>query len=195
MADAAPAPRSAFADDQLVSAPGIARLADAGMPGRLLLRAAEADLDVVGALLGVRLPRRINWSEEMAGRIAMRLGPDEWLLLVAADGVEAAMAALVREPPLPPHALVDISHRNAGLIIEGPRVEDVLAAGCPLPLSLAAFPVGRATRTLVGKVEAVLRREAPLRFRIECGRSLAPYVGEFLGKAIIAETALARRSG
>ena len=57
----------------------------------------------------------------------------------------------------------------------------MINAGCPLDLSPAAFPAGAATRTLLGKAEIILSRsdDAPA-FEIECGRSFAAYVRDFL---------------
>jgi len=47
-----------------------------------------------------------------------------------------------------------------------------------------AFPAGSATRTLLGKAEIVLSRpgEAPS-FEVECARSFARYVRDFLLEA------------
>jgi sarcosine oxidase, subunit gamma len=43
--------------------------------------------------------------------------------------------------------------------------------------------VGMATRTLLGKAEIVLWRQAVDRFQIDVWRSFAPYVREFLSEA------------
>ena len=59
----------------------------------------------------------------------------------------------------------------------------LLAAGCPLELDVAAFPVGMCTRTMLAKVEIVLWRTGPDVFRIEVWRSFAPYVSAFLSEA------------
>jgi sarcosine oxidase subunit gamma len=82
------------------------------------------------------------------------------------------------------HSAVDVSHRNAALIVEGPGAADVLNAGCPQDLSLAVFPVGACSRTLMGKTEVVLLRLAEDAFRLEVWRSFAPYAFDFLEDAI-----------
>jgi len=114
-------------------------------------------------------------------RAALWLGPDEWLL-IAEDGadvqakLEAALGGVF-------HSLVDVSHRQVGISVEGPRAARLLAAGCPLDLDLPAFPVGMSTRTLLVKAEIGLwRREVDL-FRIEVLRSFAPYVARILDEA------------
>ena len=52
----------------------------------------------------------------------------------------------------------------------------MLNAGVPLDLSLKAFPVGMATRTIFEKAEIVLWRTGEQEFRVEVWRSFAPYV-------------------
>ena len=80
--------------------------------------------------------------------------------------------------------LVDVSHRNTGLIIRGTKVADILNAACPLDLDEAAFPMGMCTRTLFGKAEIVLWRTANDAFHMETWRSFLPYVVGVLGVAI-----------
>ena len=95
------------------------------------------------------------------------LGPDEWLWR-APDGTPMpdATGRLV--------AITDISHRQIGIIIEGPRAVDVLCAGCPL--DLAGFAMGRVTRTIFETVEIIVEREAADRFHVEVWCSFAPYL-------------------
>src|SRR5690606_20550999 len=98
-----------------------------------------------------RLSLRAPESSRPALSAALWLGPDEWLVTdeTGADlpSVCATVTAL--------HSDVDISHRNVGILVSGPRAEDVLNAGCPQDLSLARFPVGAASRTVLGKAEIV----------------------------------------
>jgi sarcosine oxidase subunit gamma len=81
------------------------------------------------------------------------------------------------------HSLVDVSHRQIGLIASGPAAARVLNAGCPLDLGLKAFPVGFATRTLFDKVEIVLWRRAAVTFHVEVWRSFAPWLAASLAEA------------
>jgi len=111
------------------------------------------------------------------------LGPDEWLLI--ADGADATDIVGVLESVLDgtAHSLVDVSHRQIGLIASGPAAARVLNAGCPLDLDPHAFPVGFATRTLFDKVEVVLWRRAETTFHVEVWRSFAPYLLGSLAEA------------
>jgi sarcosine oxidase subunit gamma len=79
-----------------------------------------------------------------------------------------------------PHSLVDISHRQIALEMSGPHAAWLLEAQCPLPLDLAAFPVGMCTRTIFAKAEIVLWRTAPETFRVEVWRSFSRYVVDLL---------------
>jgi sarcosine oxidase subunit gamma len=126
----------------------------------------------------------INRRMSSGERIAMRLGPDEWLLsgpdaetARIAQDVEAARAGLR-------HSLVDVSHRHVALSVVGARAADLINSGCPLDLSLSMFPGGCATRTLLGKAEVILAKTDDLpSFEVECGRSFAAYVRDFLLEA------------
>jgi sarcosine oxidase, subunit gamma len=115
-------------------------------------------------------------------RTALWLGPDEWLLIAPdADRLTLvqSFSALAAG-----NAAVDVSQRNAALILDGPAVGDVLNAGCPLDFDLAVFPVGMCTRTVFGKAEVVLWRETANRFRLEAGRSFMPYIAALLSEAV-----------
>jgi sarcosine oxidase subunit gamma len=189
-----PAPDASPLDGiEMPHADGIAAVSAEPPAQRISLRLAEADVAAVGTALGVALDARINTAATSADGAfaALRLGPDEWLLVTAPgsahvlqDRTEAATASR-------PASVVDLSDRTVALGLAGPEVEAVLAAGCPLPLDAASFPPGRATRTLLGKTEVVLWRQAGDRFRIEVARSFAPYLVGFLGEAIAAEAAIA----
>jgi sarcosine oxidase subunit gamma len=170
----------------------MARVSEGPTAGRLVLRSAAATAASIEATAGLALSGRINTATEQEGCAVLRLGPDEWLLLADAERdpwlasrIDAAVAGEAA-------SIVDVTHRNAGLTVEGEAVEDVLAAGCPLPLDTQAFPVGRATRTLLAKAEIVLWRQATDRFHVEVARSFAPYVVAFLAGAIDDEEAIAR---
>lgn len=158
------------------------RKADAA--ARFVLRGGADVAMAAGPAFGVPLPARINAAEAKEPRAALKLGPDEWLLIAAdaagdeaaarlQDTVENALAAL-------PHSLVDVSHRQTALLVEGPGAALALNAAVPLDLSVEAFPVGMATRTIFEKAEIVLWRQGPEAFRIEAWRSFAPYVQALL---------------
>ena len=49
--------------------------------------------------------------------------------------------------------------------------------------SIAAFPIGTCSRTLLGKVEIVLWRSAENEFHVECWRSFSDYAFAYLTDA------------
>jgi sarcosine oxidase, subunit alpha len=116
----------------------------------------------------------------MAGDCAsLRLGPSEWLI----TGPDASHASMVAALNNLPGSVVDVSHRNVALLVSGPMTMMVLNSGNPLDLELAAFPIGMATRTVLGKAEVVLWRQADDVFHVECWRSFGPYLYHFLAEA------------
>ena len=160
-----------------------ARVTPAGPATRLALRAGADAIGTLSLAFGLELPQRPKTSASVAGRHALWLGPDEWLLIAEGeDGARLAPAlgeALGRRP----HSLVDVSQRQIGLDLSGPLARRALSAGCPLDLRDRAFPDGSATRTMLAKSEIVLWRRAPARYRVEVWRSFADYVASFLEEA------------
>lgn len=150
-------------------------LAYAPLPpaSRHVLRLPADAVAAASEALGLELPALPCRSSRAGSRAALWLGPDEWLLLD--DDTEAPAPAL---PGI--GSLVDVSHSNVGAMLGGPQAEAVLAHGCPLDLHPSAFPIGKCTRTVLGKVEIVLWREDEYSFRIEFGRSFADYVNSFI---------------
>jgi sarcosine oxidase subunit gamma len=158
-------------------------LSEAPPAARFILRGADAVRVACGMAFGAEPPSRLGPAGESEGRAALWLGLDEWLLI--AEGEDAADIAGVLESVLDgtAHSLVDVSHRQIGVIASGPAAARVLNAGCPLDLGLNDFPVGFATRTLFDKIEVVLWRRAQASFHIEVWRSFAPYLAGSLAEA------------
>jgi len=157
----------------------IVTLTPAGPASRLALRARGDAVATLSEALGMTLPRKPKTSASSGRRHALWLGPDEWLVIDEdnADLPAAAAKASVL------HSAVDVSHRNTAVIVSGEGAEATLAAGCPQDLSLAAFPVGACSRTLLGKIEVVIWRHGEAEFRIEFWRSYADYAFGFLEEA------------
>lgn len=155
---------------------------------RMSLRAVEKSVPALSKALGVKLPQRPKTSalskpggllarKKPGGtRAALWLGPDEWLVIDQHG--EDPIAACENIKAL--HSAVDISHRNTAVLVSGPNAAAALNAGCPQDLSLAAFPVGACSRTVLGKAEVVLWRTAEDTFRLECWRSFSDYVFTFI---------------
>ncbi|MDE3176138.1 MAG: sarcosine oxidase subunit gamma family protein [Pseudomonadota bacterium] len=149
---------------------------------RLLLRGADA-VAKAGEAFGVAIPTIPCRSNAVGDRAALWLGPDEWLLIAPEAESAARIAKLEAALGDVHHSLVDISHRQTALTVEGKGAERLLNAGVPLDLSLAAFPVGAVTRTIFEKTEIILWRQQSESFRVEVWRSFAPYVRALLEAA------------
>jgi sarcosine oxidase subunit gamma len=163
-----------------------AGIAIRAVPGeaRFSLRLDDAAAKAVGVAAGFRLDAPLNSHSGSGERSAARLGPNEWLLIAPDSEAEIVPGQLDAALAGHFHVLVDVGHRNVGIQVVGRHAPDVLNSGCPLDLSAAAFPTGSATRTLLGKAEVVLMRldDTPS-YRVECWRSFAPYVHEYLLEA------------
>jgi sarcosine oxidase subunit gamma len=152
---------------------------------RYILRGDAAVRAAAQQALTLQLPASPCRAVSDGERAALWLGPDEWLL-IAADGVAATLGAALNEALQGlPHSLVDVSHRQIALALDGPQAATLLAAGCPLDLDARAFPVNMCTRTVLGKAEIVLWRTAADAFRIEVWRSFAAYLSAFLAEAAL----------
>jgi len=158
---------------------GVVTLTPAAPAARLALRARADAVASLSDALGLALPQTPKTSISSGRRHALWLGPDEWLLIDEDGGDLGAPVAKVAAL----HSAVDVSHRNVAIEVVGEGAEATLAAGCPQDLSLAVFPVGACSRTLLGKIEVVIWRRGEEDFRIECWRSFADYAFGFLSEA------------
>ncbi len=143
---------------------------------RTNLRATTAGAKSFGKSISLELPTIMHETASKAGRHALKLGPDEWLLIDTKNINDSMVPRLANKN----FSAVDISHRNCAFVISGAGAANTLNTACPRDLSLAAFPVGTCSRTLFGKAEVVLYRTAKDTFRLECWRTFATYVRDYL---------------
>jgi sarcosine oxidase subunit gamma len=178
MAETATARREPAHAGETFEAKGV-KLAVLPPAERVSLRAPAASVAALSRALGLDLPKKPKTSATQNGRTALWLGPDEWLVIDEAG--KDPLADLAGVSAL--HAAVGISHRNVAMSVTGPAAATTVNAGCPQDLSLKAFPVGAASRSVLGKVEIVLLRTAEDALRVECWRSFSDYVWTFLTEA------------
>jgi len=147
---------------------------------RFVFRGDAAARGLAGTAFGTAFPEFACRATTDGSRAALWLGPDEHLLL-AADGESALIeVALSRALHANAYSLVDVSHRQVGIRVQGTRAEWLLESQCPLPLNSRDFPVGMCTRTVLAKAEIVLWRTSAQVFHLEVWRSFATYVVELL---------------
>ncbi|MFS8056781.1 sarcosine oxidase subunit gamma family protein [Rhizobium sp. BR 317] len=145
--------------------------------GRLSLR-ARGDLKALNTAFGLPLPDIIGRRAKNAEAEAVRLGPDEWIILSCPEQMAKLIAACAAIYEHHPHSLVDISGREVTLLIEGPMAAELLTLGCPRDIE--TIPVGESRRTVFDGATVVLWRDAEDRFRMDIWNSFAPHLGHLL---------------
>ena len=182
MSDGVLAAHSALEGFRLPSG-GRFALEEAPAAARFVFRGPEAARAACSAAFGAELPTRLGLAGWAQRRAALWLGPDEWLMI--AEGADATAIGASLEAALGslPHSLVDVSHRQTGVVVNGAAAARALSAGCPLDLHLSAFPIGMATRTIFDKAEIVLWRRVASAWHVEVWRSFAPYLVAALTEA------------
>ena len=183
MSDAVPQPRSPIYGLALPAGESFT-LAEAPAAARFVFRGGEAARAACSAAFGVELPTKLGLAGEREKRATLWLGPDEWLLIAEAADADLLGAELDGAVSPALHSLVDVSHRQIGILVSGPVAARALSAGCPLDLHLSALPVGAATRTIFDKAEIVLWRRGATAFHVEAWRSFAPYLVAALTEAV-----------
>ncbi|NRG19081.1 sarcosine oxidase subunit gamma [Rhizobiales bacterium] len=174
---------SANADLAPIIATSRVRVAEAAPLIRFSLRGGEAAASHAGTAVGVSLPLEPLTSIATDKVAAFWLGPDEWNLVIQDDDARAMFERVETALADTPHSLVDVSDRNRALIISGRKAAWLLNSQVFLDFDEASFPVGMVTRTLFGKAEIMLWRQAEDTFVIEAWRSFMPYVIELLQEA------------
>ena len=156
---------------------------------RVLLRCPADVIARAGAALGLNLPlapmrtqtkcaQTLRTQAAGQGVTALWLGPDETLLVGAAQDLPEALHGLA-------HALVDVSHRDVALDVEGPGAAQLLASAIMLDLAPGAFPEGACARTLFGKAPVLVWRRGVEAFQLQTPRSCGVYVRDLLREAFL----------
>lgn len=145
---------------------------------RLSLRVRPQHRETLARSLGLDLPSRIGHRSVTDKTELLCLGPDEWLILVPAQGRDDLMAASAEAYAATPHSLCEISDRDITLRLSGPQALTALAAGCPR--DLGSLPIGNAARTVFDSATVILWRDGQDSFRMDVWRSFLPHVRAIL---------------
>ena len=148
---------------------------------RFNLRIAPEHLKLASKAFGCSLPSKIGAVDVSGGRLALCLGPDEWQLYAppaTSEAIETAFAQLYAKCP---HSLVDVSHREIGISVDGTAAVLALRSACAFDLE--AMAPGTGMRTIFDKAQIILIRHGDDRFRIEVWRSFATHVWGLLQAA------------
>ncbi|MBQ0709305.1 MULTISPECIES: sarcosine oxidase subunit gamma [unclassified Ochrobactrum] len=158
--------------------PGRLEIHPADDAARFILRMAPAKLALAEKALGAKIPARIG-SLERTGDIAVAcIGPDEWYIWADQGKLETITQAFAKLYDSEPHSLVDVSHRETGIDISGPKAEWLLNAASPL--NLAEMQAPGAARTIFDHAQIILMKWDAEHYRIEVWNSFADHVWTLL---------------
>ena len=127
----------------------------------------------VQSVTGVPVPDSLR-IEGKSAQGAAWMSPDELLLFVPRDRVDAAVSQLGQALDGTHPLVLDVSDLRACLRIEGPAAREVLAKLSPADLHPDAFGPGAFRRTHLGQVAAAIWPEEQ-GARVLCFRSVADY--------------------
>lgn len=151
---------------------------------RFSVRLKKGDVAAIKKLSGVKFPVKIGKTDVTAARSIHCLGPDEWLIIADPKEKAKLTKAFAKIDKDFVVSVTDISHRNIGFGLKGPKAARAINAGCPLDLSLEVFPVGKTTRTIFESAAIILTRTGEDTFSLECWRSFAPYLRDFFVRIV-----------
>lgn len=149
---------------------------------RYSLRIKRDDIAAFQKASGFKLPPKIGTSHLTKKYNILCLGPDEWMLIVPLEKSASILNTLDAVAEKFTYCHTDISHRNIGMIVKGPQAQQAINVGCPLDLSLNAFPIGKVTRTVFENASILVLRTGETEFQVECWRSFAPYLCGFFDR-------------
>jgi heterotetrameric sarcosine oxidase gamma subunit len=131
---------------------------------------------------GRPVPVAMNtWSGE--DPVIARIAPDTWLFLSALHEAADLLPAIRTGCGRRSFAVTDVSDAFVTLAIDGALAGSLLARGCGLDLSGAAFGPEACTRTRLAQLPVVLRRAAPERFECAVDRAAAAWLYDWMQDA------------
>jgi sarcosine oxidase subunit gamma len=188
---------------QAIEARALAAASEAGVvlcerpPGTQLVvrgNASAGDFKArVARVLGVEVPVTANTAHRNAGNALLWLGPDEWLVVAAAQaGADLAMRLDEALDTLH-HAVVDVSHSRTVIGLSGARARDVLMKGTNVDLHARRFAPDNCIQARLGRCHMLLHQLDDIpSYDVYVHRSFAVYAWSWLSDAA-AEYGLAVR--
>ncbi|MFJ8961571.1 sarcosine oxidase subunit gamma [Lentzea sp. NPDC102401] len=180
-------PLSAWTDRLAALAP-VLNVAESPFRSQLTVRVSDPDaIAAMGSALGVRFPSAACTFTSGAGRFGdvevLWLGPDEFLVVAAPDLQITIEEVLRGALGTVRGSVVDTSAQRTTVVLQGPRVRDVLAHGCSVDLHPASAPVGTCVQTLLARTGIILQVNGDDRFTVLVRSSFAEYLAAWLGDA------------
>lgn len=147
------------------------------------VRADDAAARALGLPREPNTTRAATPSPAGGERTLVWLGPDEWLV-VAPDGEAGVIARELEAREAGWVSTVDLSANRTAIEVAGPRVRDLLAAGCSLDLHPRAFGPGRCAQTMLARAQVILEARGDDAFRLFVRGSFAVYLATWLIDAV-----------
>lgn len=131
---------------------------------------------------GRKLPEAINtWCGDDPA--FCQLAPDSWWVISALHEGPDLIDAIRKGCGRRACVITELSDSQVTLALDGPRATEVIARGCGLALTAAAFGVEACTRTRLAQLPVVLRRLTQERFECLVDRSAAQYLYDWMEDA------------
>ena len=175
----------------MAEAGGMAGIAIRDCPprGRIGLRGDAGDPRFTAAVatgIGAQPPTVANTSRPGRDAVILWLGPDEWLIEVAAEA-EADIARSLEQALSGLHAsIAAIGDGSVTFSVSGRRAPDLLAKGMTLDLDPDRFPAGGCARSLLARVPVLLHRPGGvLAYELTVARSYSDHARLWLEDAAL----------
>ena len=154
--------------------------------GHINLRGNPADKRFIAAaedVIGQPLPVVPN-TLTVGSHHVFWLGPDEWLIMTAADDV-AELASRLNKATAGLHAAVnDVSGGQVALSLKGHNTRELLAKGCTLDLHASVFSAGCCAQSGLAKANILLAcLDDSQTFVIVVRRSFSDYLCRWLRRS------------
>lgn len=161
--------------------PGRLEIHAADDAARFVLRIAPEKLALAEKALGAKIPAKIGELARTGDIAVACLGPDEWYIWADEGKAQTFVAAFNKLYETEPHSLTEVSHRETGIDITGPKAEWLLNAASPL--NLAEMQAPGANRTIFDHAQIILMKWDAEHYRIEVWNSFADHVWTLLEAA------------
>ena len=144
--------------------------------GKLNVRCGKKNRDALGKLIHCNLPIQINQINSKAGRFAISLGPDEYLIL-AEPGSENQLEKTLNSSDISKHiSVVNVSDALCAIQVSGPKVRDLLSKGCAIDLHPDNFYKSKAAQCDLALANIILVCLEENEFICICRTSFAEYI-------------------
>jgi len=141
---------------------------------------AHGGPEAVGAAVGGPLPTAPDTWTALPRELALRLGPDEWLLTSTTADPEDWELHVDETAAAHGGMAVDVSAQRTSVRVRGAAARELLSFGCSLDLRPASFPRGRCAQSLLGQAAVLLVAHDTDDLALVVRTSFAGYVADWL---------------